>query len=153
MNDFRRNPKTWHSNKGYISKLEILSIWKPALCYTGRTKSFYEIAIKLNLMKNMQIWVFFLLTKKLHEQCNFIFWFWRKEVHCYTSLHENPLVRRQRPVNLRLGQWKLKIKKSDWLFVFIKPFIHVIYFRGPVKIIWVPVNSDNPLVLLASKFK
>jgi hypothetical protein len=50
-----------------------------------------------------------------------------------SSLHKNPLVRRPRPVNLRLGQWKLKIKKSDWLFVFIKIFM--IYFRGPVKII------------------
>jgi hypothetical protein len=27
--------------------------------------------------------------------------------------------------------WKLKIKKSDWLLGFIKPFM--IYFRGPVK--------------------
>ena len=44
-----------------------------------------------------------------------------------------------RPVNLRSGHWKLKIKKSDWLLVFIKLFM--IYFRGPVKNYWGPANQ------------
>jgi hypothetical protein len=47
---------------------------------------------------------------------------------------------------------KIENQEVRLAFGFYQTF-YDIYFRGPVKIIGGPVNLDNPLVLLASKFR
>jgi hypothetical protein len=130
---------SWHADLDYgsyrLSTVEILRAHKGCDRSTGDAYSSMAPDYTSHLFRDLctpilwfasPIGLMRLIT--VYYFCHFI------EFVFLCSLHENPLVRRPRPVNLRSGQWKLKMKKSDWLLVFIKLFMTQIYFRGPVKI-------------------